>query len=1629
MLNKRNSTSIYYKNLYHSVRVPFILGFLLFLIILTVKEENIVSNEDRRNYEIYLKEHPFNNRPRMSKKDWKKKFAKKDRPDLAAEQNFLMTVDPQTRNVPRERLIQAFDRADITKTFRSVNIEWDEHGPNNVAGRTRAVMFDPNDSEGKKFWAGGVTGGLWYTDDITLTDPSWNKINDFWDNVSISCIAYDPTNTQTFYVGTGEIYTNDVRGFGIWKTTDGGTTWSRLTSTDEFYWVNDIVVRNENGTGVVYAATGMRYYEGAWHYGERGMLRSTDGGYTWSQVWSGSGSTLYQPSDLEIDSENNIWAGTRNNAWGNGGGKILKSGDGISWSTVYTTNNANRMELVCAPSNVNVIYAVGAGGSGDNDIGIFIKSVDGGNTWSNVSIPLNWDNVHFTRGQAWYDLILAVAPDNENIIYAGGIDIHKSTDSGSNWTMLSAWHNYYANIYSLEYVHADQHSFAFRPGYPNTVVFGNDGGIHMTINAGNTFIEKNSGYNVTQFYSTASHPTAGNYYFLAGSQDNGTQQFIDATGIVSTNEVTGGDGAYCFIDQTDPLFQITSYIYNNYRISTNGGNSFTYLDSDNSGRFINPADYDDDADILYSAVNSDTIKRVVDVSSSYYSDYVAISLGATASHIRVSDYSTNVIYIGTSSGRIFKVNNANSSNPSSVEITGNSFPTAWISCIELGSTDNEIMVTFSNFGVTSIWHTDNGGSSWIGREGDLPDMPVRWALFNPENRSEVILATDIGVWSTNNFSSSSPSWVASNSGLANVRVDMFQIRDSDGLVTAATYGRGLFSTDDFYSNAPPRIVQVQGLDIGGDEDLQHMISHSPMITFEYYDNMDEAQTGYQVQVSTDSLFSSADMWNSGIVTVSDTSFPYAGNTLIDGTTYYLRVKAGSGTFYSDWSSISFRMNTEPTAPIPVSPVNNDVMDMPVMLHIINGSDPESDVLTYSFNVYDDDALSNKLDSITNITEGTNTGWEITETLPDNGQYFWTVFANDGYEESAVSDAASFFLNIVNDQPAEFSLTYPADSGEVTTTFPTLLWQKSVDPDPEDTVRYMVRFGSTISNLESFYTDTITTYQFTTQLEDNTDYIWKVIAEDRDGLSIENTGGYHSFRVNTENDLPEAFSLISPEHESVVTNSTPTLYWEVPVDPDDRSRSIVFYHVYLDTNLTGSVPDTVNTNSYTASSLMEDVIYYWKIVAVDNDGGVKESSTWSFFMNSDNSLPLDFSLLEPVNGAVLNIFNPSFCWEESTDPDINDEVNYTIMLGENIDSLNVIYNGPFMQSCFYETMGLVEDNKVYFWKVKAYDISGNSIENTGGYYSFIINTQNDAPVASTLLEPINESIQTDLTPGFFWAESYDPDPMDHISYTMHWWPVGMLPVIYSADTDTNSFTPVDDLSDNSRFAWMVTAKDIQGSQSNSDSSYFYTDEFPEAPSNFSTIIPENNAEGIAPEVEFVWNQATDPDPVEEIRYQLVYSTDWQDSSTYNYSDLLEDTSIIVTLDDNIEYYWLVVAKDSDGFSIGSNDDNPNRMVVGTLSLDDAMMPETFALYQNYPNPFNPITTIRYDLPNDEMVTITIYNLMGRVIKSLVNSEQRAGFRSVRWNATNNFGDLVSAGMYIYTIQAGEFKQTKKMVLLK
>lgn len=784
------------------------------------------ANEDREKLSAFLKNHPFSQRPRFVAGE-KPKGGRRAAPDRAWEQDYLRTMDPALGRPTPEALVPIMEsmqmQAGMGIAPGAPQTPWEERGPNNVGGRTRGLVWDPNDGTGKRVWAGGVNGGLWYNNDITNANSSWVGVDDFWDNIAITCIAFDPANTQIMYVGTGEGYTangsSSARGAGIWKSTNGGTSWSHVSSTSDFYWVLDIVVRNEGGTGVVYAAVDGRFHAGDWHgLDVAGIQRSANGGSSWTNVSPDvpSESIKLVASDLEIGPNNRIWAGSKANSYSasdKGGGRVFYSGNGTSWtisSTTTVNNSGGRVVIACAPSDSNVVYAAV---ESDGELETIIRTTNHGSSWTTRSEPEDVDqgipDTDFSRGQAWYDLAIEVDPNNPDVVITGAIDLFRSTDGASNWTHISKWSdNNDLSALNCSYVHADQHTILYKPGSSSTVIFGNDGGVFYTssiANAANNDViqQRNKDYNITQYYACAIHPTAGSNVFIAGAQDNGTQRYGSA-GVNATNEITGGDGGFCFIDQTDPDVAVASYIYNNFYLFADAGLSYIgEIMADNStGKFINPADYDDNNHVLYSTKDAGSIWRVRNVNGSPAApESLTISgMNDEVSHLRASPYSTT-LFIGNDVGEIYKITNANGSH-SSTDITGNNLPAGTVSCIEIGADDDELLVTYFNFGVVSVWYTDDGGNNWVNKEGNLPNMPVRWALFNPNNRNEVILATDLGVWSTDNLNSGSPTWVSSSSGLANTRVDMLQLRASDDMVIAATHGRGLFSSDAFSAQAP-----------------------------------------------------------------------------------------------------------------------------------------------------------------------------------------------------------------------------------------------------------------------------------------------------------------------------------------------------------------------------------------------------------------------------------------------------------------------------------------------------------------------------------------------------------------------------------------------------------------------------------------------------------------------------------------------------------------------------------------------------------------------------------------------------------------------------------------------------------
>lgn len=734
------------------------------------------------------------------------------RMDLAMEQEFHRTKDLLLNRVPRERLMEAyeviFEQERRQGKAAISGITWEERGPNNVGGRTRVIMFDANDATNRTVWAGSVSGGLFKTTDIFASEVEWEPVNDFFGNMAVTALAQDPTDPDIMYFGTGEGYFNAdaVRGDGIWKSTDGGDSWSQLASTtgNDFDYINKIIV---DGDGNVIVGTRGSYTNTG------GVLRSTDKGTSFTQVLerytATSGAEYDWCADVELAADSSTFYASFGIFSTDG---IFKSTDSAkTWSQVYdaNANNEQRIDLVCAPSNSDYVYAL-VQGSGYG-IGKIMKTTNGGSSWSTCT-TISWldqcssSSSDFTRSQAWYNLASVVDPDDEDVLYVGGINLFRTTDGGSNWSQLSSW----VGCGGYSEVHSDHHVLLFYPGSSDTMLNGNDGGIYITENAQAsppTWEMINSGFNVTQFYAGAIHPEALNPYFLTGSQDNGSQRFQDA-GVNSTDEVTGGDGGFCHIDQENPDTQLTAYTYNNIRISTDGFTSYSSYSS-SKGNFINASDYDSDNKILYAGSDAGYLYRWSNIGGTPSATNISISAmnSSQASAILVSPSTPTTVYVGTEGGRVVKVTSANSS-PSGSNIS-TSLPSGTVSCIAEDPFDaSHLLVTYSNYGLTSVYETTNGGTSWSSVEGNLPDMPIRWALFSPWGGDSALLATELGVWSTTDLNGGSTNWAATNTGLANCRVDMLQYRDSDSLIVAATHGRGLYTTK-FFSE---RVIADFGFD-------------------------------------------------------------------------------------------------------------------------------------------------------------------------------------------------------------------------------------------------------------------------------------------------------------------------------------------------------------------------------------------------------------------------------------------------------------------------------------------------------------------------------------------------------------------------------------------------------------------------------------------------------------------------------------------------------------------------------------------------------------------------------------------------------------------------------------------------
>lgn len=933
----------------------------------------------RKQHATFLKNHPYNKTLALTKSERK---AQGIPPNKYFEQEYLNEINPATGVTHKRELLKLQEQLNANRLAKKApgdtDNAWEERGPDNIGGRTRALLFDPNDDSQETVYAGGVSGGLWKNTNISDINSAWSYVG-ISENLSVSSIAVDPNNTNIWYVGTGESYTGgDAVGNGLWKTIDGGATWNQVyggvtgssyvdtspgailtinspaniagdyniivaaafgsplstaisgdlvlaidgaSPTDDacstientsemngkiavikrgacsfddkvkraqdagaiavivvnnvsgaaismggdglgfeeegnplnititsamvnnidgdaiiaalgsgvngslqpgsnttgytilpgIQHINDLVVRDNNGTSEVFFAAAETFASGALiGINEVGVYKSTDG-TSFSKLTLSAGENL-EPNNIKIAADNSIYVSTQSNSFGEGGGRIYQSTDGTTFTLKHTVPGGRRTEIACSQTDANTIYVLAQLSS--DPVGIY-KTTDNFTNVTTLPLPNDVDNGipenDFTRGQAFYDLLLRVDPTNDDILYVGGIDLFKSINGGTSWDQISKWSNN-NNLRTLDVssVHADQHGMAFSGTSSTKMLFSNDGGVYFSNDGGTTIDPRKKGYNTLQFYTVGVAPTtafSGKEYFLAGAQDNGTLIIQDAAaGVNGFVETFGGDGAYSFFDQdgTDQYY-IANYVYNNAIVLfdlSNGTSREINSESSSNGDFINQEALDSNLDILYSNYSSGS-NYIVRMYGNLKSGVVtkkslafASVMDAEPSALTVSPYTTNQsnLFIGLKNGKIIKITgttNTFPNNPEWTDITGSNFVGS-VSDIELGANENEIFVTMHNYGVNNIWYTNDGGTNWSEKEGDLPDMPVKAILQNPLRTEEVIIGTDLGVWRTSNFFAASPNWVQSYNGMSNVKVNDLDLRD-DNTVFASTYGRGVFS--------------------------------------------------------------------------------------------------------------------------------------------------------------------------------------------------------------------------------------------------------------------------------------------------------------------------------------------------------------------------------------------------------------------------------------------------------------------------------------------------------------------------------------------------------------------------------------------------------------------------------------------------------------------------------------------------------------------------------------------------------------------------------------------------------------------------------------------------------------------
>lgn len=635
-------------------------------------------------------------------------------------------------------------------------------------GRLNVIVQDPVDAN--KIYVGASSGGLWRS---TNGGTTWTPLTDGIPAMGVSGIAIDPTNTNVIYIGTGDGDGSDTYSVGVLKSTDGGATWN---TTGLSFNVPDLrsvrkLLMHPTHPDTLFAATNI------------GVFKTTDAGANWTGVSTISAHDVeFHPTDPSI-----VYACSD---------EFFRSADGGNTFTLITSGlpaatTINRYRIGVSPDEPDWVYVLGGNQLSFNAFYGIYRSTDAG---LNFSLRANSPNLFGYQpngsdigGQSQYDMALAVNPANADELWSGGINVWKSSDGGTSWVVQTQWtlpNN------TTGYVHADVHELSM---YGNNLYTGTDGGIFKSTNLGEDWTNLSVGLSIGQIYDIGGSPTNANL-MLGGFQDNGTMVY---SGTGDWTQVAGGDGITCAINPFNESIQYASTQGGVVYKSTNGGASFNSfvsyatIGSGESSVFETVFVLDpNDPNTLYLGYKS--LFKSTDNGLTWTS--LGIPGGNTGgiNKIAVAPSNPNVIYVSKLGNvGIYKTTtgggtwtNISAGLPGSI---------AFADIAVDPSNPDRLWVGFGGFTAASkIYRSDNGGANWTNVTANLPNLPVNTIAVQPNSNNILYVGMDVGIYSKD---ASQTNWTEVTGDLPNVIVNEIEINTGLNKLQIGTFGRGAWMAD------------------------------------------------------------------------------------------------------------------------------------------------------------------------------------------------------------------------------------------------------------------------------------------------------------------------------------------------------------------------------------------------------------------------------------------------------------------------------------------------------------------------------------------------------------------------------------------------------------------------------------------------------------------------------------------------------------------------------------------------------------------------------------------------------------------------------------------------------------------